>query len=84
MLWSQGCKDQVDAEEDAVEVSKRQTQQKEVQNALHGPESEGPVAAEWFNCVFDETGTFVLFPSWRGIAVGAVATGKVCMPELGS
>ena len=73
----QDCQEQVQAEPDSIEVSKRQTQEKALQAALHGPEATDAVSADWFNCVLDESGAFVIFPAWRGIAIGAVASGKV-------
>jgi hypothetical protein len=61
-----------------MEVAKRQTQERELRDLQSGSDMPGGVvAAPACNAVFDESGSFVMFPSWRGIAVGSVATGKV-------
>ena len=60
---------------DAIEVGKRQTQEKEVAKWLEG--DTGPVAGQWFSAAFDSTGAYVLYPAWRGVCVANVATGKV-------
>jgi hypothetical protein len=73
----QGCEQAVGAEVDGIEIGKRQTQEKDLQAMLLGSESDGPIAAHWFNATFDESGVFLIFPSWRGIAIANVASGKV-------
>jgi hypothetical protein len=75
----QGNEEAVQAEADPLERSRREAQQAEVQtNFTTCP--KGHVAAPWPSLAFDETGTFLLMPWWRGIAVAHVASGKVrCM-----
>jgi hypothetical protein len=72
----QNCQDEVEALRDDIEVGKRRTQENELAKLLSsgGP---GPVRGGWFNAIFDSTGQFVLFPSWRGVVAASVATGKV-------
>jgi hypothetical protein len=72
----QNFQDEVEAFKDDIEVGKRRTQENEVAKLLSSSDA-GPVSGHWFNVVFDSTGQFVLFPSWRGITVASVATGKV-------
>lgn len=64
--------------EDQIEVAKRRTQEAELLALQSGSdEPGGAAAAPACNAVFDETGHFVLYPAWRGIAVANVTTGKV-------
>jgi hypothetical protein len=72
----QANEEEVAAVGDHIEVGRREAQEKELLGALSSC-IRGTVGAPWFNATFDEMGAFVVFPSWRGIAIGNVATGKV-------
>jgi hypothetical protein len=72
----QNCSEEVETLRDEIEVGKRRTQEIEVAKMLSEGDSS-PASGRWFNVAFDSTGQFVLFPSWRGVVVASVASGKV-------
>lgn len=61
---------------DHVERGRREVQEANVRK-LFSESEKGPVGAQSPNCVFDESGSFIIYPWWRGIAIANIATGKV-------
>ena len=77
----QACAAEVEAVEDSIEVAKRQTQERELRSALTASdEPHALVTAPWFTVAFDESGTVLVMPWWRGIVIGDIATGKARTP----
>lgn len=73
----QGNEEAVEVNADQLERGRRETQQAELLSNFSNCE-QGPVAAPWPTAAFDDSAVFLMFPSWRGIAVGNINSGKVC------
>lgn len=71
----------MEASTDHVECGRREVQESNILK-LFTESEKGPVAAQSPNCTFDDSGDFLIFPSWKGIVIADVATGKV--RKLGS
>lgn len=67
---------EVEAVTDHVERGRREVQENNIRKLFEESE-KGPVAAQSPNCAFDETGDFLIFPWWRGVAIANISTGKV-------
>jgi hypothetical protein len=76
LRFPQACAEQVEQVNDHLEVGKREAQEKELLALLRPSDDSAPL--QYFNSVFDESGEFLLFPSWRGISVAAISSGQVC------
>jgi hypothetical protein len=72
----QGNNEAVEENTDQLERGRREAQQAELL-ANFSTCSQGPVAAPWPTATFDESAAFLIFPSWRGISVASISTGKV-------
>jgi hypothetical protein len=72
----QSNEEAVEANADSLERGRREAQQAELLSNFSTC-SQGPVAAPWPSATFDESAVFLMFPSWRGIAVANINSGKV-------